>query len=289
MSEPEHGVRANAITPGWFAAYGTPIRAGRDVNDRDSTTSPPVVMINEAFARSFFPDRNPIGQVIVDVGDPRRAVRKTVVGIVGDAAYVSPRERVQPTVYAPLAQWEVPTGLDTSISIRASAGSPALLTHSVAEALAGVDGNLAFTFRPLVDQINASLTQERMIAMLSGFFGALALLLAALGLYGVTSYAVTQRRTEIGIRIALGAQPENVVRLMLSRIVFLVLLGVLVGGAVSLWASRFIATLLYGVEARDPATLFSAAVVLMTVAVVAGCLPTWRAAQIDPAEVLRES
>jgi predicted permease len=288
MSEPEHGVRANAVTPGWFAAYGTPIRAGRDVNDRDSALAPPVLMINETFARAFFPDRNPIGQVIIDVGDPRRWVRKTVVAVVGDAAYVSLRERVQPTVYAPLAQWEVPTGLDTSISIRALAGSPALLTHSVAEALTTVDRNLTFTFRPLADQVDASLTQERMIAMLSGFFGALALLLAALGLYGVTSYAVTKRRAEIGIRIALGAQPGNVVRLMLSRILFLVLLGVLVGGAVSLWASRFIATLLYGIEARDPATLLSAAVVLMAVAGLAGWLPTWRAARIDPAEVLRE-
>jgi len=127
------------------------------------------------------------------------------------------------------------------------------------------------------------------VAMLAGFFGALALLLAGLGLYGVTSYAVTRRRTEIGIRMALGAAPGGVVRLVLSRVTLLVGIGVVVGGAVSLWASRFVETLVYGLEPRDPATFTIAAVVLAVVGAVAGWLPAQRASRIDPAEVLRDT
>jgi len=145
------------------------------------------------------------------------------------------------------------------------------------------------TFRPLVDQVDASLTQERVVAMLAAFFGALALLLAALGLYGVTSYAVSRRRTEIGIRMALGAEPAGVVRLVLSRVFVLVGLGVIVGVGLSWWASKFVATLLYGLEPRDPMTLVGAVGLLAAVGAFAGWLPAWRAARIDPAEVLRES
>jgi putative ABC transport system permease protein len=159
----------------------------------------------------------------------------------------------------------------------------------VASALTNADHDLVFTFRPMTDQVSASLTQERVIAMLAGFFGALALLLAGLGLYGVTSYAVSRRRTEIGIRIALGAARATVVRLVLSRVTTLVSAGVLLGAGVSLWASKFAASLLYGVEARDPLTVVGAAVILAAVGALAGCLPAWRASRIDPAAVLRES
>ena len=152
-----------------------------------------------------------------------------------------------------------------SVSVRSATGSPALLARSVSAAITGVNRDLALTFRPLADQVNASLTQERVVAMLAGFFGALALLLAGLGLYGVTSYAVSRRRTEIGIRMALGAAPGGVVRLVLSRVTLLVAVGVLVGAGVSVWASKFVATLLYGLEPRDPATLVGAALVLGTV------------------------
>jgi len=129
---------------------------------------------------------------------------------------------------------------------------------------------------------------DRLIAMVSGFFGALALLLAGLGLYGVTAYAVARRRREIGIRMALGSTPADVVRLVLSKVSILVGTGVIVGAAVSLWASQFVASLLYGLEPRDPATLIGAALVLAAVAALTAWLPAWRASRIDPAEVLRE-
>jgi ABC-type antimicrobial peptide transport system permease subunit len=128
-----------------------------------------------------------------------------------------------------------------------------------------------------------------MVAMLSGFFGGLALLLAGLGLYGVTAYAVSRRRAEIGIRMALGAAPAGVVRLVLRRVTVLVALGILVGAGVSVWASKFVATLLYGLEPRDPVTMAGAAVTLACIGAVAGWLPAYRASRIDPAEVLRDS
>ena len=148
---------------------------------------------------------------------------------------------------------------------------------------------MTFSLRPLADYLAASLAQERIVAMLSGFFGVLALLLAGLGLYGITAYAVSRRRAEIGIRLALGAEPRRVVRLVLSRVAILICAGVIAGAAASLWLSRFVAALVYGVEPRDPATLTAAVVVLTGVGAAAGWLPARRASRIDPARVLRES
>ena len=168
-------------------------------------------------------------------------------------------------------------------------GSPILLTKSISTAIGGVNPQLDLTLRPLVGQINASLTQERLIALLAGFFGALALLLAGLGLYGVTSYAVTRRRIEIGIRMALGAAPTGVVRLILSRVAILVGSGVAIGAIAGLWASKFVASLLYGLEPHDPLTFVGSAITLGAIGAVAGWLPAWHASRIDPAAVLRES
>jgi ABC-type antimicrobial peptide transport system permease subunit len=172
--------------------------------------------------------------------------------------------------------------------VRAAGGAPALLTKSLAAAITPVHRDIAITFRPLVDQVNAALTQERIVAMLSGFFGALALLLAGLGLYGVTSYAVSRRRGEIGIRMALGAAPGGVISMVLRRVAILVGLGVIVGGAVSIWAARFVTTLLYGLQPRDPLTLITAATILGVIGALAGWIPARRASKIDPAVVLRE-
>jgi ABC-type antimicrobial peptide transport system permease subunit len=175
-----------------------------------------------------------------------------------------------------------------NISVRASSGRPPLLAPSVNAAIASVNPNLSVTFRSLDDQVSASLTQERVVALLSGFFGVLALLLAGLGLYGVTAYAVSLRRGELGIRLALGAAPAHVVRLVLTRVAVLVGSGVIVGAAVSSWLSTFVAALLYGLEPRDPATFAMATVVLVIIAALAASLPAWRASRIDPAQVLRE-
>jgi ABC-type antimicrobial peptide transport system permease subunit len=144
------------------------------------------------------------------------------------------------------------------------------------------------TFRTLSAVVDESLSQDRLVAILAGFFGALALLLAALGLYGVTAYAVARRRGEIGIRMALGARPSGVARLVLTRVAWLVGAGVTIGAGVSVWAATLIASLLYGLPPSDPATLAGAVATLIGVAALAGWVPAYRASRVDPAQVLRE-
>jgi putative ABC transport system permease protein len=295
LPERESHSFGNLISPGWFATFGTPLIAGRNLTDRDRKGAPPVALVNQAFARTFLNGASPLGHMItVAFNGPTPDPPIEIVGVAADAVYRSLREPMLPTMYFPLAQHDHEQAFllvlaSVSLSVRSRLGSPVLLTRSVATAINAVNPQLALTFRPLADQVNASLTQERVVAMLSGFFGSLALLLAALGLYGVTSYAVARRRTEIGIRMALGAAPAGIVRLVLSRVSRLVGLGVVVGAGVSVWASQFVATLLYGLEPHDPVTLAGASLVLAAVAAVAGWLPAWNASRIDPAEVLRES
>jgi len=283
----------NAITPGWLTTFGTALVAGRDIGDGDTKSAPPVILVNQAFVTKFLNGASPLGKT-VQIGAGSRFVQppREIVGVVADAVYRALREPIPATMYVPLAQFDdsrSPAPPSMSISVRSSTGSPALLARSVSAAIAEISPDLALTFRPLADQVNASLTQERVVAILSGFFGGLALLLAGLGLYGVTSYAVTRRKTEIGIRMALGAAPGGVIRLVLSRVSILVGIGVIVGAGASLWASQFVTTLLYGLEPRDPVTLVQSAGVLAAVGALAGWLPAHRASRIDPAEVLRDS
>jgi putative ABC transport system permease protein len=281
----------NAITPGWLDTFGTPILAGRDVLTTDTKAAPLVVIVNQAFARKFLSNATPLGRV-VKVGGGVTEQSLEIVGLVADAVYRSLRDPVPPTMYIPLAQLDNgsrPAPASMSVAVRSASDSPALLARTVAQAIARVNPDLAVTFRPLADQVNSSLTQERLVAMLAGFFGALALLLAGLGLYGITAYAVSRRRTEIGIRMALGAAPGGVVRLVLGRLTVLVGAGIAGGCALSLWAAQFVSTLLYGLQPRDPETMFAAASALAAVGALAGWLPAYRASRIDPAEVLRES
>ena len=277
----------NAVSPGWFATYGVQLAAGRDVGDTDRHGAPLVAVVNRAFASRFFNGLNPVGRQF-STEEPRSGPTVYhVVGLVEDAAYRSLRAEMMPTMYLPLAQWDRPRS-SVTLGVRAASGAPINLVRSLADALGRVDPRAALTFRPLSDQVAATLTQERLVARLSMFFGGLALLLAALGLYGVTSYAVSRRRTEIGIRMALGANPAGVVRLVLTRVASLIVVGVVAGAALSWWASRFVATLLYGLEPRDPATFTTAALLLAAIGLLAGWLPARRAARIDPTIVLRE-
>jgi predicted permease len=288
MPERERLVYVNLISPDWFSTYNTRMIAGRDFTDADKEGAPEVAIVNEAFARKFMSGQNPVGRQYREPGvGGRSTLTREIVGYVQDAVYRSLREPVPPTMYLPISQYHEPPSF-VALSIRAAAGSPALLTRSLVAALAEVDPGVAITFRPLSEQVDNSLIQERMVAMLSGFFGALALLLAGLGLYGVTSYAVNRRRTEIGIRMALGAAPRGVVGLVLRRVGLLVGIGVLAGSAMALWASRFVSALLYGLQAQDVPTLASAVIVLGSIGMLAGWLPAIRAARIDPASVLRE-
>jgi putative ABC transport system permease protein len=287
----ERRVVGNFITPGWFATYGIPIRAGRDLDAGDTAISLPVVVVNEAFARKFLPGRSAIGETF-DATISQLLAKRTAVGVVGDAPYGSLRDAVPPTIYLPLAQSVAlgpPGRTSVVISARSTAGSPASLAPSVAAALRSVNRDLAFTFRPLASQVSASFAQERLVALLAASLGALALLLAGLGLYGLTAYAVSRRRAEIGVRLALGAAPSGVVRLVLARVALLVGVGIGGGIAASMWLSQFVAPLLYGLQPRDPVTLVAAAATLAAIGALAGWFPAARASRVDPSEVLRNN
>jgi putative ABC transport system permease protein len=285
----ERGTHMNLVTPNWFKTYGTALVAGRDFTEHDGLGAPMVAIVNETFVHDRLGRLDPLGQRLTRPGRPGDSLAPVeIVGIVRDAVYRNVRDPVPPTLYLPVAQ-QKDAGSSISLSVRAVAGAPVLLTKSVAAAIGGVDRDLALTFRPLADQVNASLVQERVVAMLSGFFGALALLLASLGLYGVTSYAVSRRRTEMGIRLALGAQPGRVLWLVLRRVAILLVTGVGCGAALCLWAGPFVSTLLYDLQPRDPVTLVTAALVLLGIGAIAGWVPARRAAALDPARVLRES
>jgi predicted permease len=289
IPESERVALWTTVTGKWFATYGTELRDGRDIDERDTAASQPVAIVNEAFARRFLPGRRAIGESVSS---------RTIIGVAADqvmqggykANGVSRtlRDGAPPVIYVPLAQSAESGSPDrVMLSVRSATGSPTAGVRGVAAALSAVDPNLVFTFRPLAEELNASLAQERMVAWLSGFFGVLALLLAGLGLYGVTSYAVSRQRAEIAIRLALGAPGGGVVRLVLGRVALLVGLGIAAGAGVSMWVSRFVATLLYGLDPRDPVTLAGAALTLAAVGAMAGWLPAHRASRIDPLEILR--
>ena len=292
LAPPQNVSYRNVITPDWFATYGTRLVAGRDFDDRDRLSSPPVAIVNETFVRRFLPGGNPLGRRVRNPSSAPGVIRPwmEVVGIAADATYLSLRAAMPPTMYVPLAQQSAASGSFPfgTLSVRAASGPPLSLARGVGDAIAQVDSNIAITFTPLTQQVDAALVQERVVAMLSGWFSVLALLLSALGLYGVTVYSVNRRRMEIGIRIAIGAAPARVVRLVLARVAILLGLGVVIGTVASVSAFKFIATLLYGLEPRDPATLASSAAILLAVGAVAASVPAYRASRVDPAEVLRE-
>ena len=292
LPEDERIVNINLISPDFFRTLGTRVIAGRDFGDGDRAGSPWVAIVNESFAKKYFGGQSPIGRQIRQPSfGPREATTYEIVGLVADSTYLSLRDPMSPTAYVAAAQHREPPS-SVGLSVRAAGGSPALLIRPLAEALGRVDRNLALTFRPMGEQVNASLVQERIVAMLSGFFGALALLLAGLGLYGVTSYAVSRRQTELGIRMALGAAPGGVVRLVLNRVAFLVTLGLAAGVAVSLAlvkvSAKFVEGLLYGIQLKDPLTFGVAALILACIGALAGWIPARRASRIDPAVVLRQ-
>jgi predicted permease len=280
----------NFVTPGWFATYGTTIEAGRDFDDRDVAGAPPVVIVNQAFVRKFLRGTPPLGAIVRFDRGHGAPVEKTVVGVVEDAIYSSLRHAEDPVEYAPIAQLDFPTppAIDASISVRAAHTSPMRLARSIAAALTAENRDLVFSFATLDDQIDGGLTQERALAQLSGVFAALALLLAGIGLYGVTAYAVVCRRSEIGIRMALGATTGAIVRLVAARVVSLLAVGVVAGAILSAWASRYVASLLFGITAHDVVTYAAGTAILAAAAALAAWPPVWRASRVDPAVVLRE-
>jgi putative ABC transport system permease protein len=243
--------------------------------------------VNEAFVRQYLPGEHPLGQ-LVRLGDDVNT-RREIVGVVGDTVYRTPREGMVATMYVPVSQQPLESFWPTVLlTINTAGGRRAAVERDIAAALTQADPTIAFTFGTFDQLVEATVTQERLITMLSVFFGGLALLLAAVGLYGVVAHAVRARQTEIGLRIALGAAPASIVRLVFGRVGLLIGVGLTFGFAGSLWASHFVEALLFHVEARDPMTFVGAGAVLVSVAVLAAWVPAYRAARLDPAMVLRE-
>jgi predicted permease len=287
----ERDAIVNFVTPGWFEVYGIPIRDGRAFDGRDTKGAVQVGVVNEAFAKRFFRGREAIGTTIVDAMDapPEYKLPKTIVGVVGDAIDQNLRYDPYPTLYLPLAQWMpvMPEPPQVSLSVRVAAGSPASVARAVATTLTGIDRRLSFSFRLLEDQIDGGRHRERLIAWLSAFFGGLALLLAAIGLFGISSSTVVQRRNEIGIRIALGAQRRDVVRLALRQTILATAAGLAIGLAAAAMLTRYLEAMLFGITPMDAVTFVAAPVVLAVVALVACFLPARRATSIDPMVALR--
>jgi len=292
LQRPESTVFINFASPGWFRTLGIRLLAGRDFDARDRTGAPAVAVVNEAFARHYLADApDPIGRTVLRI-DPEDGSRQPVqvVGLVADAIYGAVKETpLPPTMYLALAQATEPAPLRIQLSVRAASESPVGLAPSLGAALGRVDPDVTLSFWPLASRVKGSFVRERTIARLSSFFGGLALLLAGLGVYGITAYAVSRRRTEIGVRMALGAGPPDVVWLVLRRVIGLVAIGIAAGGMLSQWVARLVEGLLYGVQPRDPLTLVIAAAVLVAVGVVATWYPARRAARTDPSAVLRTS
>jgi predicted permease len=277
----------NGITPGWFDAMAIPLQDGRDFEAGDRLGNRLVAIVNEAFVRRYLPMGQPLGQSVRLGFDP--ATRYEIVGVVGDTVYTTPREGMLETMYVPMAQRQPsefwPTVL---LTVKAIPGTRAIVQRDVAAALTRADPAIAFTLGTFDQLVEATVTQERLIAMLAAFFGGLALLLAAVGLYGIVAHAVRARQAEIGLRMSLGAAPASIVRLVFQRVGVLIAAGLALGLAGSLWAVRFVEALLFHLEARDPATFAGAAAVLLAVGALAAWVPARRAARLDPTTALRE-
>jgi predicted permease len=288
----------NATAPGWFETMGMPVVSGRDFEAGDRVGSRPVAIVNEAFVRRYMPGTQPIGQRVrlgfdplafdPEIGEGQRT-RHEIVGVVGNAAYTSSRDGMQATMYVPIAQrnpsefWET-----VLLSINAAPARRAAVERDLAAALTRAEPSVVFTTGTFDELVEATVTQERLIAILSSFFGGLALLLAAVGLYGVVAHAVRARQREIGLRMALGADPSGIVRLVFQRVGILIALGLAIGLAGCFWAARFVEALLFELEARDPVTFAGAVAVLVAVGVLAAWMPARRASRLDPATVLRD-
>jgi putative ABC transport system permease protein len=284
LSRTEQMSWMNAVAPGWFTTYGMQLLAGRDFTPADATGSEPVVIVNEAFVRRFVAAGNVLGQRVTGVGMVKSGPR-LIVGVVNDAVYRTARAGMVPIMYLPMRQ-AGPLGSSFVVTVRLTSGRQ-LVERSLMDAIHRSNPALAFTFRDYSDQVRATMVQERLLAMVSGFFGALALVLAAIGLYGVTSYSVNRRRPEIAVRMALGSSTGAVVRLVLRGVGTLLVAGAALGVAVSLWAAKFVGPLVFGSQARDPVTLTVAVAVLLGVGIFAGWLPARKASRLDPASALK--
>ena len=277
-------VLSNDVGESFFSTYRIPIVAGRGFNGSDTETSRKVAVVNESLAKKYFPHLNPIGRTF-EAGwhDP---IRIEIVGVCGDAKYDRVRKDPEPTYYAPY--WQNKNGVQQATFALATRLDAKTLAPTLRQAVQSVDRNLpVLDVRTQDEQIAASMQHERIFANLTAAFGALALILACIGIYGIMAWTVSRRTLEIGIRIAVGAPSEQVQAMVLREAAWMTLLGVAAGVGGALALGRVVASLLYGLKAWDPATFACSATMLILVALGASWIPARRAAGVDPIRALR--
>jgi len=278
----------NRVSSAYFETMETPLLMGRDFSEHDHGSATRVMIVNESTARRFFGSASPIGKTIGLDKPGKRDERELyqVIGVVKDTRYNRIDEEPRSIAYLACAQDTEP-GPQIRYTVR-TGGPVASLTAPLRTAISGVNRDASLEFIDFETQVNESLLQPRVVALLSSIFGSLALLLAVVGLYGVTAYMAARRKSEIGIRMALGAQQQSVIWLMLRGMAILLVLGISAGLAASLVLGRLITSLLYGVKPDAPAELAGAAVILSIAAAIAAYVPARRAARLDPMKALRE-
>jgi predicted permease len=276
------GVRANVVSRRYFETMTIPILRGRSFNASDGPKTSRVVIVTRSLAERLWPNEDPIGKLLRHDGNQLR----TIVGVVPDTVYTTTVERDRPPAYYVPLEQNYESGV--ALHVRA-AGNALSLVPRIRDVVQRVDSQLALE-RPqlLRDVLDRSLGRQRMMATLIGLFGALALILAVLGLYGVMAHVAAQRTTEIGIRLAIGAQPASIVTLLLGQGLRLLGIGAAIGLTVALIGARYIEAQLFGVTATDPLTLVSGCVVLAGAGLTASLIPAVRAMRIDPTSALRQ-
>ncbi len=301
---PEPGPEANIgsswdrVSPHFFETVGQPVIRGRGITEQDTATSRMVAVVNQTFVKKFFPKEDPIGHHF-GTFNQKYAGDYEIVGVVADAKYNNPRDEYRPMYFRPITQLNKTIAEKSAITAESRSmfpnsvtvqfvGDASALESLSRRTLANINPDLTVEdFRALDHQVADNFNQERLITRLTGLFGLLALALASVGLYGITAYSVARRTSEIGLRMALGADRGKVLALILSKALVLVAIGLAIGIPVSLLGGRLMKSQLYGVHAYDPLTMIAAVLVLAAFAAVAGFIPARRAASIEPMQALR--
>jgi putative ABC transport system permease protein len=278
----------DVVTPDYFKTLRIPFLEGRDFSWRDTPQTEPVIIINEAMAKTYWPGEDPLGKRIRQGGpDDQQVPWMTIAGVVGDVREFDPITWPRPTMYFPITQFSDSGGILRDWVVR-TARDPLTLVSSVRSAIWEVDKDLPVSRIRTMEKVwSLSVASQHLNLLLFGLFAMLALALATIGIYGVMAYNVTQRSREIGIRVALGARRNDVMRLVVGQGVQLAALGILLGLAGALALTRLMTNMIYGVSSADPVTFFAVALLLGLVALAACYLPARRATRVDPMIALR--
>jgi predicted permease len=272
----------NALSPGYFEAMKIPILEGRDFRVSDLTENSKVAIVNRRFAEHFFKGQSALGKHLGRGTGPKTKLDVEIIGVVADSLYEGPREGVRRQVFVP--NWGKSSAVFYVRTQSASASAYSLIRNEMRQ----LDSAMPiYSLKTLESQLDETLQTDRLIALLSAGFGLLATILASVGLYGVMAFVVARRRKELGIRLALGAQPRLVIWLVMREVLVLLAIGLAVGLPAALGLGRYVSSQLYGIDAHDPGVAIATIVVLSLVSAAAGLIPAHRASKIDPILALR--